>query len=330
MIVTFLGTGSGVPTLQRNVSAIALWFIQRGKWWLFDCGEGTQQQIMRSWLKLSQLEKIFITHLHGDHVYGLIGLLASRSLRSNVEAPITVYGPPGLDRYTAAILETTRVHLRYPLSVEIVSPGRYEMEEGYIVECAAAAHRGQAYAYAVEEPERPGAFRDDLARQAGIPPGPLYGKLKRGDTIQLEDGRVFHGESFVGPPQRGRKVVYSGDTSPCQAVVQLAEGADLFIHEATYAHADLALAERSAHSTARQAAGIARQAGVRTLVLTHFSSRYEKAGAEAGMAQLLKEAREVFPDTLLAADFLSLKVRRKRIETVGQSLDLTGDEAGKV
>ncbi|UFJ42979.1 ribonuclease Z [Brevibacillus humidisoli] len=330
MIVTFLGTGSGAPTLRRNVSAIALWFIQRGKWWLFDCGEGTQQQIMRSTLKLNQLEKIFITHLHGDHLYGLIGLLASRSLRGGALSPVTVYGPPGLDRYIEGVMMTSGVHLQYPLKVEIVSAGRQVMENGIAVECGEVSHRGHALAYAVVEPEQQGAFRQDLAKQAGIAPGPVYGRLKRGETVQLPDGRIVHGDAFIGPPQRGRKLVYSGDTAPCDTVVRLAGGADLLIHEATFAHAHLELAERSGHSTALQAAQIADSAKVHSLILTHFSPRYDGERAEVGMAELLSEAQSVFPNTRLAADFLSVPIRRNRMQDNEYSAGSTGDEAVKV
>lgn len=315
MIITFLGTSSATPTLRRNVSGIALTFTRCGSWWLFDCGEGTQQQIMRSRLKLSRLKKIFITHLHGDHLYGLMGLLASRSLRGGALSPITLYGPPGLDRYVEAIVETSGASFHFPLRLEILSPGQKVMEDGMIVECAEVNHRGRAYSYAVIEPDRPGAFRADLAKQAGVPPGPLYGQLKRGETVCLPDGRTLDGKRFIGPPQRGRKIVYSGDTAPCEAMVQLAKGADLLIHEATFAHAHRELAARSGHATAVQAACIAAAAGVRALVLTHFSPRYDDERAEVKLSDLLLEAQAIFPNTCLAADFLSVSVKRKRHES---------------
>ncbi len=312
MILTFLGTGSGAPSLKRNVSAIALWFVHKGTWWLIDCGEGTQHQILRSPLKLSQLEKVFITHLHGDHVYGLIGLLASRSLRGGALSPVSVYGPPGLDAYLDGVMAASPVYLQYPLNVRIVSPGVVYEDDERSVTCAPVAHRVPAFAYAVAEKPRPGAFRADLAKQAGIPPGPLYRALKRGETIRLPDGREFHGRDFVGPAQPGRKVVFSGDTAPTQRLMELAQGADVLVHEATYAHADLALAQRSGHSTARQAAEIARSAGVETLILTHVSPRYEDEAGEITLTDLLSEAREVFADTLLANDFYRHEIKRKR------------------
>ncbi|MFY0543339.1 ribonuclease Z [Brevibacillus sp. H7] len=311
MIVTFLGTGSGAPTARRNVSGIALRFIQSGKWWLFDCGEGTQHQILRSPLKLSQLEKIFITHLHGDHLYGLIGLLASRSLRGGAPSEVTLYGPPGLDRYVEAVMEVSPVFLQYPLVIKVVQQGRIHEDEERAVVCREVRHRVPAFAYAVVENDRPGSFRVDLAKAAGVPAGPMFGALKRGEQVQLPDGRVLDGKRFVGPPQPGRKVVYSGDTEPCAELMELAHEADLLIHEATYAYADKELAVRSGHSTAREAAILARDAQVRTLCLTHFSPRYEN---EAGttLDDLLAEAKEEFADTSLAEDFLSLQIKRLR------------------
>ncbi|GAA4710207.1 ribonuclease Z [Brevibacillus fulvus] len=311
MIITFLGTSSGAPTTKRNVSAIALQFIQTGKWWLFDCGEATQHQIMRSPLKVSHLEKIFITHLHGDHLYGLLGLLASRSLRGGAPDPVTLYGPPGIERYVEAVMSVSPVHLQYPFSIRVIEAGEIFADDEVTVICSPMKHRVPSFAYAVVEKERPGSFRADLAKQAGIPPGPLYGALKRGETVQLTDGTVIDGKQLVGPPQPGRKFVYSGDTVPCQAMVKLAEGADLLIHEATYADSDKWLAERSGHSTARQAALIAREAGVKQLILTHFSPRYDRE-EEHLLDELLAEAQREFPQTLLAADFFRYELKRSR------------------
>jgi ribonuclease Z len=318
MIVTFLGTGSGAPSTRRNVSGIALRFVQTGKWWLFDCGEGTQHQILRSPLKVSQLEKIFITHLHGDHLYGLIGLLASRSLRNDEASAVELYGPPGVDRYIQAVMDVSPVHLHYPLHVHVVEEGTVWENEEMTVYCRRVQHRVPAYAYAVAEKDRPGAFLADAAKRAGIPQGPLYGALKRGERITLPDGRVFDGRDFVGPAQPGRKVVYSGDTQPCRAVRELAAGADLLIHEATYAYRDKELAVRSGHSTAREAALLAREAGVKALCLTHFSPRYENEDGDVTMADLLAEAQDVFPNTTLAEDFASIPVKRVR-STMGET-----------
>ena len=318
MIVTFLGTGSGAPTTRRNVSGIGLRFLQAGKWWLFDCGEGTQHQLLRAPMKISQLEKIFITHLHGDHLYGLIGLLASRSLRNGEASTLELYGPPGLDRYFKAVMETSPVHLQYPLQLRIVSEGVVYEDEDVIVTCRLANHRVASYAYSVVEKEKPGAFQVDLAKAEGVPFGPLYGALKRGEEITLEDGRVLDGKDFVGEPQPGRKIVFSGDTMPCQSVLELAEGADLLVHEATYADKDKELAVRSGHSTAKEAAEIGKKAGIKMLCLTHFSPRYEDEEGDFTMEDLLAEAQEIFPCTLLAEDLGSVPVKRVR-KSVGEA-----------
>lgn len=318
MHVTFLGTGSGAPSTRRNVSGIALGFDQRAKWWLIDCGEGTQHQILHSPLKISQLEKIFITHLHGDHLYGLIGLLASRSQRNDHAEPVELYGPPGVDRYIKAVMDVSPVHLHYPLHVNIVQEGTIFEDEEYRVVCRKVRHRVPAYAYAVREKERPGSFLVEKARQENIPAGPLYAALKRGEAVTLPDGRTVLGKDFVGPGQPGRSVVFSGDTEPCEAVAELAKSADLLVHEATYAFADKELAVRSGHSTAREAALLAREAGVKALCLTHFSPRYENEEGDLTMADLLREAQEVFPNTALASDFATFSVRRERI-TVGEN-----------
>nr|WP_216675392.1 ribonuclease Z [Brevibacillus sp. HB1.3] len=312
VIVTFLGTGSGAPTTRRNVSGIGLRFLQAGKWWLFDCGEGTQHQLLRAPMKISQLDKIFITHLHGDHLYGLIGLLASRSLRNTEPTPLELYGPPGLDRYFRGIMEASPVHLQYPLEIKIVSEGVIYEDEEIVVSCRMAKHRVPSFAYAVMEKEKTGAFQVELAKQAGVPSGPLFGALKRGEQVTLEDGRVLDGKDFVGEPQPGRKIVFSGDTEPSQAVLELATGADLLVHEATYAHHDKELATRSGHSTAREAAQIAKEAGVKELCLTHFSPRYEDEDGDFSMEDLLAEAQQIFPATQLADDLGSISVKRER------------------
>lgn len=312
MIVTFLGTGSGAPTTRRNVSGIGLRFLQAGKWWLFDCGEGTQHQLLRSPMKISQLEKIFITHLHGDHLYGLIGLLASRSLRNGEASTLELYGPPGLDRYFRAVMDTSPVHLQYPMKLRIISEGVVYEDDEVIVTCRMAKHRVPSYAYAVVEKEKPGAFQVELAKQAGVPSGPLYGALKRGEQITLADGRVFDGKDFVGEPQPGRKIVFSSDTEPCQSVLELAEEADLLVHEATYASRDKELAVRAGHSTAKEAAELGKKARIKKLCLTHFSPRYEDEDGDFTMEDLLTEAQEIFPNTLLAEDLGSVEVKRVR------------------
>jgi ribonuclease Z len=298
-----------VPTRARNVSCVALRPPQRGEVWLFDCGEGTQHQLLRSDINISQITRVFITHLHGDHVYGLMGLLATCGMSGNVRG-ISLYGPRGLEQYVNEVSRRTQLHTSYPLEVNTVEEGLVFEDDEYAITCAPLRHRLTAFGYRVTEKDRPGHFDVERARELGIPFGPLYGKLKRGESVTLPDGRTFDGAGFCGPTERGRVVAYCTDTTYCANAVELARGADVLIHEATFADADESLAVRSTHSTARMAARVASEAGVRSLVLTHFSPRYFP-GNEVGPDELLGEARAVFPQTESAHDFLSIDVRRR-------------------
>lgn len=310
MRVTFLGTSSGAPSRSRNMTSIALQLPQLSRLWLFDCGEGTQHQILRSSVKLSQLDRVFITHLHGDHLFGLTGMLASRSLQNGGQTPVTIYGPSGLAEYLRATLDISRTRLGYAITVERVSPGVVFEDSYATVVCAPMRHGVESYGYAVIEKDHPGHFDVDRARSLGIPSGPLYGRLKAGETITLEDGRLVSGADLTGPPIKGRKLVFCGDTAFHQGAVELASGADMLIHEATYMGVDSHLAERANHSTSVSAAEVARLANVSKLVLTHFSLRYESEG-NPSLEDLLAEARAIFPNTSLAYDFLSVDVTRR-------------------
>jgi len=300
--LTFLGTGAGSPSLTRNVSSLGLQWVQQGTLWLFDGGEGTQQQILRSSLRLSQLEHIYVTHLHGDHVFGLPGLLASRSSAQDIHTPVTIYGPPGLEEWLRVTLQMTGTGIRYPLTVQTVTEGLIYEDESRQVYCRRLAHRIVSYGYAVVEKPRPGTFDAAQAQALGIPSGPLYGRLKAGETLTLPTGRVVHGSDLVGPPRLGRKIVICGDTGATPAVTELAANADILIHEATFLNEQVDRAVASGHSTAQSAATAARAAGVGTLILTHISPRYESA-SESRLGELLAEAQAVFPNTLLARDF---------------------------
>jgi ribonuclease Z len=291
------------------MTSIALQLPQASRLWLFDCGEGTQHQILRSSVKLSQLEKIFITHLHGDHLFGLSGLLASRSLQNGGQTPVTIYGPNGLAEYLRATLEISRTRLGYPISVERVSPGTVCEDDYATVVCAPMRHGVESYGYAVVEKDQRGHFDVERAKALGIPPGPVYGRLKNGGTYTLPDGQVVHGADLTGPHIRGKKFVFCGDTAFHQGAVELSRGADLLVHEATYIGADAHLAERANHSTSVSAAETARLAGVGKLLLTHFSLRYESEG-HPSLDDLLQEAKSIFPNVSLAHDFLSVDVVR--------------------
>lgn len=310
MRITFLGTSSGTPSRTRNVTSIALQLVQQGVLWLFDCGEGTQHQILRSPLRPSQLERIFFTHMHGDHVFGVMGLLASRSLTAGGTTTVTLYGPPALEDYVRCTLETSSTNLGYPLSfVPVTTPGQIYEDENLRVVCAPLKHRIKAWGYAVIEKDQPGHFQAEKAKALGLPPGPLYGRLKNGETITLPDGRIINGAGLVGPTRAGRKVVYCSDTIYTPNAVELARNADVLIHEATYMQEDVDLAERGLHSTATMAARVAKEANVKTLILTHFSPRYEAEGGNR-LNEMLAEAQAIFPNTLLAHDLWSYEVKR--------------------
>lgn len=308
MQITFLGTSAGVPTRSRNVSCVALRLPQRGEVWLFDCGEGTQHQLLRSDLKLSQITRIFITHLHGDHLFGLVGLLATAGMAGHASR-IDIYGPRGLDDYVRDITRSSETHFSYPSEVHIIKEGLVFEDKDFIVTCGALKHRVETYGYRVTERDRAGSFDVESARLLGIPSGPLYGRLKGGERVTLPDGREVDGRDFCGPTVAGRRVVYCTDTIYCRSAVELARDADLLIHEATFAGADEDLAQRSLHSTSLMAARVAVEAGAKRLAITHLSPRYAFGNA-LGPDDLLNEARAIFPRTELAHDFLTIEVPR--------------------
>jgi ribonuclease Z len=278
--------------------------------WLFDCGEGTQHQLLRSDLKTSQLRRIFITHQHGDHIFGLMGLLASSGLAGS--APdVDIYGPSGLAEYLRACSKYSYTHLGDRVRVHTISPGIVYEDEEYTVFCGPLKHRVPAYGYRIVEKDRPGRFDVERATAWGIPPGPLYGKLKKGETVTLPDGRRIRGADLCGETEIGRKIAYCTDTIFCDGAIELAENADVLIHEATFAHQDAGLAFESLHSTSTMAAQVALAARVKLLLMTHFSPRYFP-GNSLDVSNLLEEARAIFPNTKLAYDFLTYEVPRNR------------------
>jgi ribonuclease Z len=308
--ITFLGTSSGVPTRSRNVSSVALRLPQRAELWLFDCGEGTQHQILKSELKVSQLSRIFITHMHGDHIFGLMGLLASCGLAGNVDR-VDIYGPPGLNDYLQACSRYSHTHFSYPIKVHAVKPGVIYEDEEFSVTCNQLHHRITAFGYRIAEKDRVGRFDVEKAKAMEIPPGRIYGQLKRGETVTLNDGRVIHGSELCGPTEIGRKIAYCTDTIYCDTAVELAQDADVLIHEATFAHQDSEMAFQRLHSTTTMAAQTALTAGARRLIMTHFSPRYAP-GNVVELKDLLREARAIFPKTEMAHDFMNYEVPRRR------------------
>lgn len=310
MQITFLGTSSGVPTRSRNVSSVALRLPQRAELWLFDCGEGTQHQILRSDLKMSQLSRIFITHMHGDHIFGLMGLLASCGLAGNVRR-VDIYGPSELNEYLQACRRYSHTHFSYPVKVHAVRPGIVYEDDEFTVSCDILHHRVTAYGYRVEEKNRTGRFDVEKAKALEIPAGKVYGQLKRGETVTLKDGRTINGSDLCGPTEIGRKVVYCTDTVFCENAVDLAKDADVLIHEATFAHQDSQMAFDRLHSTSTMAAQTALTAGAHQLIMSHFSPRYAP-GNDIELKDLLNEGRAIFPNTQMAYDFMTYEVPRRR------------------
>jgi ribonuclease Z len=299
LTATFLGTGAATPTVDRNVAGLA---IQReGETILFDCGEGNQRQMMRYGVGFSFTE-IFFTHYHADHILGLTGLLRTMGLQDRTAA-VRLYGPRGAQRVLGAAIALGIERNKFPVEIEEVRPGDRLTREQYDIVVFETDHRPDTIGFALAEHTRLGRFHPDRARELGIPEGPLWGRLHKGETVVLDDGRSIAPADLVGPPRRGRTLVYSGDTRPSLAVVEVARGADLLIHEATFGSDELERAKETGHSTAAEAARVAAEAGVRRLVLTHISPRYSRDAPE-----LLAEARAIFPETIVARDGLTVDV----------------------
>ena len=311
MNITFLGTSSGVPTLKRNVSSLALKLSQSAEVWLFDCGEGTQHQIMKSNIKSSHIKKIFITHMHGDHIYGLPGLLATLGLSGNSDG-IEIYGPSELKSFVISALKSSYCKLSFPLrfiNVEEYSEQKKLLFESDKIEvnCAILKHRLPAYGYRVSEKDKPGIFNIKKAESLKIPPGPIYSKLQTGQTIIL-DGRTFNGKEFVGPPRKGKSFVYCTDTVFSESAVKLSKDADLLVHESTFSQQDEKMAYEKLHSTTIMAAKTALLSNAKKLIITHLSPRYNQKSS-IKPSDLLKEARDIFPNTHLAKDFLTAEIK---------------------
>lgn len=297
--VTFLGTGAACPTVERNVSGLAV--MREGETILFDCGEGTQRQMMRYGVGFS-FSEIFFSHYHSDHMLGVIGLFRTMGLLDRKDG-VTLYGPRHAQRILGGALAVGLERTKFPVEIIEVKPGDCLKRKEYEIQVFATDHRVDTVGYALVEKDRLGRFDPDLARSIGIPEGPLWGQIHRGKRVTLPDGREIGPEGLVGPARPGRTVVYSGDTRPCPDLREAARGADLLIHEATFGADEAARAVETGHSTAGEAAHLAREAGVRRLVLTHISARYNREAPE-----LLAEATAVFPATSIARDGLSVDV----------------------
>lgn len=300
--ITFLGTGGSWPTVKRNVPAVAI--KRGGEILLFDCGEGTQRQIQKSRLSYMQISKIFITHYHGDHFLGLPGLIQTMQLNDR-EEPLYIYGPRGLKRLVSQILSLGYFTPTYEVIVTELDDKSTVKFEGYVIKTLRVDHNVPTLAYCLEENERPGRFNKEKALELGIPEGPLFSKLQRGETIVVGDREITPG-MVLGPKRPGRKIVISGDTRPSEELIDFAKNADVLVHDATF-HSELEdIAIEYGHSTARQAAEIAKKANVERLFLTHISPRYLDS------KPLELEAKEVFKNSMVPRDFQSFEIRLKK------------------
>jgi ribonuclease Z len=297
--LTFLGTAASIPTVDRNVPGLA---VQReGETILFDCGEGTQRQMMRYGVGFT-FKEVFFTHYHADHLLGITGLLRTMGLQDRA-SPVVLYGPKGAQRILNAATSLGIERNKFPVEIHEVRPGDRLGRPEYDIVVFETDHRADTVGYALVEHLRLGRFNPARAQELGIPEGPLWGRLHKGETVILPDGRTVAPADLVGEPRDGRTLVYSGDTRPHLSVIEAAKGADLLVHEATFGSDELERARETGHSTAAQAARVALEAGVRRLVLTHISSRYNRDASE-----LLAEARAVFPETVIARDGMTVDV----------------------
>ncbi|WJY28402.1 ribonuclease Z [Sporosarcina trichiuri] len=300
MEVQFLGTGAGMPSKLRNTTSIVLNLSaeERG-YWMFDCGEATQHQMLHTTLKPRKVNKLFVTHLHGDHLFGIPGFIGSRSFLGGNE-PLDLYGPPGIREWVETTLRLTRTHLAYQLRIhEITEEGILYEDDEYKVTARLLAHVIPSFGFRVEQKPLAGKLLIDEATAAGVPKGPLLQQLKLGNDITLEDGTVVTSASVLGEPKKGFIVTILGDTRVCEASRVLSENADIVVHEATFDAETGQLAEDFGHSTIQQAAAVAKEAGAKALIATHISSRFLPSDMEA----FRREGQAVFPNVFVAEDF---------------------------
>jgi ribonuclease Z len=307
LTVTFLGTSAARPTVERNVSGLAI--HREGETLLFECGEGTQRQMMRYGVSFA-LSEIFFTHFHADHFLGVIGLIRTLGLQGRPE-PLFLYGPKGAKKVLTTALQLGVERVPFPVEIVEVKAGDTVggeggkgKRDGYDIRAFPTEHGGgPSIGYVLKEQMRRGRFDVEKARALGIPEGPLWGKLTKGESVGLSDGRTVGPADLVGPSRPGRLVAFTGDTRPCAATVDAALGADLLIHEATFGEEERDRARDTGHATAKEAAQVALAAKAKRLVLSHVSARYSMSADE-----LVREAREVFPNVSVAKDGLEVDV----------------------
>ncbi|MCW4005740.1 MAG: ribonuclease Z [Candidatus Bathyarchaeota archaeon] len=298
--IVFLGTSAAVPTPNRSLPAVVL--QRENEQLLFDCGEAVQLQMIRAKVSLHKKQRIFLTHMHGDHVLGLPGLLQTMALM-NRQKPVQVYGPVGTARFLSCLKETLQFGLTFDVEVyEVSGAGLVCETEEYCVYAEPANHSVASFAYAFVEKPRPGRFNPEKAAALEVPKGEAWNKLQHGEAVTLTDGRIVQSGEVTGEPRRGRKIVYTGDTRPFTGFAGFASDADLVIHEATFEDALSEKAQVDGHSTPSQAAKAAKDANAKSLILTHISARYKNTDL------LLEQAQKVFPSTVVAKDFLELEL----------------------
>jgi ribonuclease Z len=312
--VVFLGTGAGMPTIKRNVASMTVFLNESGDFWLFDCGEGTQQRINAVGLKLSKLKAIFISHLHGDHLFGLPGLLATRGLQG-IEEDIDIFGPIGLKGYLNNCFDYSRTHIPYSYHIHQIEPEKFKIKQllwekdKFKIYCAALNHQIDCFGYAIYGRCIKRNIIVDKLLKLGITPGPIYKKIKEKDQVILENGKVLKTEAFIEESIIVKKISYCSDTIFSENAVELSKDADLLIHEATFSGDNKIEARESFHSTIEDAVRVARSANVKQLVLTHISPRYQKSTKNMhNWDEYKDEAKKKYPDVILAEDFLEIKI----------------------
>jgi len=301
LTVTFLGTAGSLPTPERSPSAVLI--NREGKLILFDCGEGTQRQMMRAKTGMMRLDYIFITHHHADHILGIPGLLETMAFQGRKD-PVTIAGPVRTAEVVGLFDRLCYYSRKFPVRALELEAGDIVRMDGYEVEAVRTAHSVPSLGYCLREDERPGRFNRARATELGVPPGPLFGRLQRGETVEVESGKTVRPEDVMGPSRAGRKVVYTGDSRPTMEIEEASRGADLLIHDGSLDDKMADWAMETMHSTAGEAAELARRAGVRRLVLTHISSRYSD-----DVGPLLADARRHFQEVLVAEDLMKIEIK---------------------